>query len=55
MKDFEGWFLRFKESISNYDYYVDFSKVHRNVDKVKTELNILNTLMDCQPQIGQKL
>lgn len=27
-------------------YYVDFEKVHRNVDEIKIELNILNSLID---------
>lgn len=45
MRDFSNWFSHFKESISNYAYYVDFVKVHRNVDEIKTELNILNTLI----------
>jgi type II restriction enzyme len=45
MRDFTAWFSRFRESISDYAYYVDFIKVHRNVDEVKVELNILNSLI----------
>lgn len=45
MRDFNNWASRFKESISNYAYYVDFAKVHRNIRDIKTELNILNTLI----------
>jgi len=45
MRDFTTWLTGFKESIANYEYYVDFPKVHRNVDKIKVELNILNSLI----------
>ncbi len=44
-RNFEEWFSNFKSSISNYDYYVDFKKIYRNVDKMKVELNILNSLI----------
>lgn len=45
MRDFETWFKQFRESISNYSYYVDFQKVYGNVDSIKIELNILNSLI----------
>ena len=45
MRDFATWLSRFKDSISDYRYYVDFPKVHRNVDRIKVELNILNSLI----------
>ena len=45
MRDFTEWLSRFKASISNYGYYVDFEKVHRNVNTIKIELNILNSLI----------
>ena len=32
-------------SISGYRYYIDFEKVVRNVEDIKIELNILNTLI----------
>ena len=44
-RNFENWFSNFKESISNYGYYVDFNKIYKNVDKIKVELNILNSLI----------
>lgn len=44
-RDFDYWQSKFKDSISGYDYYVDFDKVVRNVEKYKIELNILNTLI----------
>ncbi len=45
MRDFTQWLSRFKTSISNYSYYIDFEKVHRNVNNIKVELNILNSLI----------
>lgn len=44
-RDFKEWLNQFKVSISNYAYYVDFTKVYNNVDNIKVELNILNTLV----------
>lgn len=44
-RDFNDWFSHFKSSISSYTYYVDFDKIYKNVDKVKVELNILNSLI----------
>ena len=44
-RDFDEWLSEFRESISNYKYYIDFEKVFRNVDKIKVELNILNSLI----------
>lgn len=44
-RDFDEWLGKFKASISSYEYYVDFEKVHRNVDEIKIELNILNSLI----------
>lgn len=45
MRNFDEWISRFKESIADYKYYVDFEKVYKNVDAIKIELNILNTLI----------
>ena len=44
-RNFSEWLSKFRSSIANYGYYVDFEKVHRNVDGVKIELNILNSLI----------
>lgn len=44
-RNFNDWLSKFKTSISNYTYYVDFGKIYKNVDKVKVELNILNSLI----------
>jgi type II restriction enzyme len=45
VRDFSEWLLKFKVSISDYGYYVDFPKIHRNVEDIKVELNILNSLI----------
>ncbi len=44
-RNFNEWFSNFKTSISDYTYYVDFKKIYKNVDKIKIELNILNSLI----------
>lgn len=44
-RNFNDWLSKFKTSISDYTYYVDFEKIYKNVDKVKVELNILNSLI----------
>lgn len=44
-RNFNDWLSKFKASISDYTYYVDFEKIYKNVDKVKVELNILNSLI----------
>lgn len=43
-RDFNSWLSGFRDSIADYGYYIDFEKVHRNVDSIKVELNILNSL-----------
>lgn len=45
MRNFSNWLSSFRDSIADYDYYIDFEKVHRNVDNIKVELNILNSLI----------
>lgn len=44
-RDFNNWFSLFKENIADYKYYTDFDKVYKNVDSIKVELNILNSLI----------
>lgn len=44
-RNFDKWLSTFRKSISGYDYYVEYKKVIDNVDNVKVELNILNTLV----------
>ncbi|HBV83611.1 MAG TPA: restriction endonuclease [Lachnospiraceae bacterium] len=44
-RDFDEWLRKFRPSISSYDYYIDFKKVVKNVEEIKVELNILNSLI----------
>ena len=44
-RDFKEWLKTFRNSICDYGYYVDFSKVYGNVETIKVELNILNSLI----------
>jgi type II restriction enzyme len=44
-RNFDGWLAKFRFSISGYDYYIDFNKVVKNVEKLKIELSILNSLI----------
>lgn len=44
-RDFNIWLSYFKKTISDYKYYTDFEKIYRNVDEIKVELNILNSLI----------
>ncbi|NLB80318.1 MAG: hypothetical protein GX800_01565 [Clostridiaceae bacterium] len=34
-----------RPSINNFNYYVDFEKVYANVESIKIELNIMNSLI----------
>lgn len=45
MRNFETWLSQFRESIADYQYYINFNKVYENIDKMKVELNILNSLV----------
>ena len=44
-RNFDEWLSKFRPSISSYNYYIDFEKVIKNVDEIKVELNILNSLI----------
>jgi type II restriction enzyme len=44
-REFNSWLATFKESIANYSYYVEFAKVYSNVETLKIELNMLNSLI----------
>lgn len=44
-RDFNTWLSSFRDSIANYEYYINFQKVYCNIDSIKVELNILNTLV----------
>lgn len=48
-RNFDLWLSQMKDNIADWKYYIDFEKVYKNVNKLKIELNILNSL------IGSKL
>ena len=45
MRDFAIWLGQFRDSISRYDYYVNFDKAVTNAENVKAELCLLNSLV----------
>lgn len=47
-RNFNEWLGGFRESIADYGYYIDFPKIHNNIDAIKVELNILNALVGSQ-------
>lgn len=44
-RNFTDWLSTFRDSIATYSYYIDFEKVYGNVENIKIELNILNSLV----------
>lgn len=44
-RDFNKWLATMKDSIATWTYYTNFDKVYENVQKIKVELNILNSLI----------
>lgn len=44
-RDFNEWLSGMRDTIATWKYYVDFEKAYSNVDKIKVELNILNSLI----------
>lgn len=44
-RDFEEWLSDFDDSIASWKYYTDFDKVYNNANKIKKELNLLNSLI----------
>ena len=44
-RNFSEWLNGFRDSIASYGYYIDFEKVYRNIENIKIELNILNSLV----------
>lgn len=47
-RDFNEWIKHLRSSIADYKYYIDFNKVFDNVNAIKIELNILNSLIGSQ-------
>ncbi len=44
-RNFNKWLSDFRDSIADYGYYINFEKVYKNVEEIKIELNILNSLI----------
>lgn len=44
-RDFHTWLSNFRYSIADFGYYIDFNKVYNNIEAIKIELNILNSLI----------
>lgn len=44
-RDFKLWLTQFRTSIADYKYYTCFDKIFSNVDAIKVELNIMNSLI----------
>lgn len=44
-RNFNKWLSTMRDSIATWNYYTDFEKVYNNVDSIKVELNILNSLI----------
>ncbi|HPP31750.1 MAG TPA: type II restriction endonuclease [Soehngenia sp.] len=44
-RNFDAWFSTLSDQISTYEYCNDFKKVYKNVESIKIELNILNSLI----------
>lgn len=44
-RNFDEWLGKMKTSIASWTYYTDFKKVYQNVENIKLELNMLNTLI----------
>ena len=42
---FREWLATFRQSINGYGYYTDFEKVYENAERLKIEINILNSLV----------
>ncbi len=47
-RDFNTWLATMKNSIARYDYYIDFNKIYQNIETIKIELNMLNSLIGSQ-------
>lgn len=44
-RNFQMWLSKFRYSIADFGYYIDFNKVYKNTNSMKVELNILNSLI----------
>ena len=46
IRDFDKWLSTMNDSIATWKYYTDFEKVYKNAEKIKTEIYILNSLIN---------
>lgn len=44
-RDFDAWLDTFRDSIASYSFYTDFERAYSNLESIKIELNILNSLI----------
>ena len=44
-RNFEQWLKTFTDTIASYDYYVNYNKIYSNVNDLKVQLNILNSII----------
>ena len=44
-RNFAMWLTTFTDTISNYNYYLDFETIYKNAETHKVELNMLNSLI----------
>lgn len=44
-RNFKEWLTTFRPCIADYCYYCDFDKINNNIDNIRVELNILNSLV----------
>ena len=44
-RNFTEWLSKFKYSIADYGYYIDFNKAYTNIEYMKVKLNIMNSLI----------
>ncbi len=49
-RNFEEWLSHFRNTIATHEYFVDFKKVYQNIETIRVELCILNSLLG-SPQI----
>ena len=45
-RNFNEWLNKFIDNVADWRYYTDFPKVYNNVDAIKVELNLLNSLIN---------
>lgn len=44
-RTFPRWFATFRSSVNGYGYYMDFKQAYSNAERLKVEINILNSLI----------